>query len=182
VLHPGSGAFSLARRWSGDRFAAVGDALAADGLTVALIAGPGEKSLAEHVRGAMQSRALLLSQLHNPRVLAATLRRARLFVGNDSGVMHCAATMGVPTVGIFGLTNHRAWGPYPPERHRVVRLDLPCSPCVHHAFSLGTPQGCPARMCLEELEPGAVAAAARELLAATRESDVDADGLRVGHA
>lgn len=182
AVHPGSGAFSLARRWPGDRFAAVGDALAADGLTVAVIAGPGEESLAEQVRGAMRSPALLLNQLNNPRALAATLRRARLFIGNDSGVMHCAATMGVPTVGVFGLTNHRAWGPYPPERHRVVRLDLPCSPCVHHAFSLGTPQGCPARMCLNELEPGRVVAAARDLLAATRDSSVDAGPLRVGNA
>jgi ADP-heptose:LPS heptosyltransferase len=94
--------------------------------------------------------------------------------------MHCAATMGVPTVGVFGLTNHRAWGPYPPDRHRVVRLDLPCSPCVHHAFSLGTPQGCMARMCLNELEPDRVVAVARELLTATSAAAVE--GPRVGAA
>jgi len=167
VIHPGSGVFSLARRWPLDRFAAVADALAADGLAIGLVAGPDEEGLAQQVRGAMRAPSVLIEGLTTPRELAATLRRSRLFVGNDSGVMHCAATMGVPTVGIFGLTNHRAWGPYPPDRHRVVRLDLPCSPCVHHAFSLGTPQGCPARMCLNELEPDRVVAAARELIAAT---------------
>jgi len=167
VLHPGSGAFSLARRWPADRFAAVGDALAADGLAVAIVAGPGEEQLAEQTRAAMRAPAVLLDQLGTPRSLAATLRRSRLFVGNDSGVMHCAATMGVPTVGVFGLTNYRAWGPYPPDQHRVVSLGLPCSPCVHHAFSLGTPQGCPARMCLTELEPDLVLRAARTLLGGT---------------
>jgi heptosyltransferase-2 len=167
VLHPGSGAFSLARRWPGERFAAVGDALAADGLRLAVVGGPGEERLAEEVRRTMRPGPVLLSDLETPRTLAATLRRARLFVGNDGGVMHSAATMGVPTVGVFGPSNHLAWGPYPPERHRVVRLGLPCSPCVHHAFSLGTPQGCPARMCLNELEPQLVVEAARELLAAT---------------
>ena len=142
----------------------VGDALAADGLSVAVVGGPEERDLVETVRRAMGAASVALDGLDTPRTLAAVLRRARLFVGNDSGVMHCAATMGVPTVGIFGLTNHRAWGPYPPDEHRVVRLDLACSPCVHHAFSLGTPRGCPARSCLEELEPAQVIQAARELL------------------
>lgn len=167
AIHPGSGAFSLARRWPADRFAAVADALVADGLAVAVITGPGEQRLAEQVRGAMRGPAVVMDRLTTPRELAAVLRRSRLFVGNDSGVMHCAATMGVPTLGVFGLSNHRAWGPYPPQRHRVVRLDLPCSPCVHHAFSLGTPQGCPGRMCLTELEPERVVGVARELLDAT---------------
>jgi ADP-heptose:LPS heptosyltransferase len=166
AVHPGSGAFSLARRWPADRFAAVADALAQDGLAVVLIAGPGEERLVDEMRVAMRATSVILDDLATPRDLAATLRHSRLFVGNDSGVMHLAATMGVPTVGVFGLTNHRAWGPYPPELHRVVRLDLPCSPCVHHAFSLGMPQGCPARMCLNELEPAQVVAVARELLTA----------------
>lgn len=180
AIHPGSGVFSLARRWPPDRFAAVADELAADGLAVALVAGMGEESLAREVGHAMRTHSVLVEGLATPRELAAILRRSRLFVGNDSGVMHCAATMGVPTVGIFGLTNHRAWGPYPPDRHRVVRLDLPCSPCVHHAFSLGTPQGCPARMCLNELEPELVVAVARELLAATPASRGEAIQLGVG--
>ncbi len=167
VLHPGSGAFSLARRWAPERFAAVGDALARDGLQVVINAGPGEDSVAAAVAGAMSAPAILLQGLESPRKLAAVLRGARVFVGNDSGVMHIAATMGVPTVGVFGLTNHRAWGPYPPEEHRVVRLDLPCSPCAYVGHGLGTPDGCPARTCLVELGPDPVIAATRELLGAT---------------
>ena len=181
AIHPGSGVFSLARRWPAGRFAVVADALAEDGLGVAVIAGPGEQRLAEQVRGAMRAPSVAMEHLTTPRELAAILRRSRLFVGNDSGVMHCAATMGVPTLGVFGLSNHRAWGPYPPERHRVVRLDLPCSPCVHHAFSLGTPQGCPARMCLNELEPERVVAAARELLAVTASARGEMVMPGVGH-
>jgi heptosyltransferase-2 len=167
AIHPGSGAFSLARRWPAERFAATADALADDGLRVAIVAGPGEALLANAVRAQMRAPSVLLDEQQTPRELAATLRRARLFVGNDSGVMHCAATMGVPTVGLFGPSNHGAWGPYPPERHRVVSLNLPCSPCIHHAFSLGTPQGCPPRMCLNELEPALVIATAHDLLTAT---------------
>lgn len=164
ALHPGSGGFSVARRWSPDRFAAVGRSLAARGLSIAVVAGPGEEALAEQVRERMQAPAALLGGIPSPRELAATLRRCRLFVGNDSGVMHCAAAVGVPVVAVFGLSNAGAWGPYPPERHRVVRLDLPCSPCFYTGHGLGTPGGCPPRTCLTALEPDLVIAAALGML------------------
>lgn len=168
VLHPGSGAFSKARRWGPERYATVGDALAAEGLGVMINVGPGEEAVAAAMADAMEARPRLLGGLNSPRQLAGVLRRARLFIGNDSGVMHLAATMGVPTVAVFGLTNHRAWGPYPPAEHRVVRLDLPCSPCFYRGHLMGTPEGCPPRMCLTELGPEAVLSAARDLLARTR--------------
>jgi len=164
AIHPGSGAFSVARRWPAERFAAVGDGLVAMGCAVVVIAGPDEEPLASRVIGAMDQPAVVLRGPGDPRALAAALRGCRLFVGNDSGVMHLAATVGVPCVAVFGLSNHRAWGPYPPECHRVVRLDLACSPCFYPDFSLGTPQGCAARTCLMDLTPVPVLAAARELL------------------
>lgn len=164
LLHPGSGRFSVARRWAPSRFAEVGDGLAGDGMSVALVAGPGEESLAAEVQQSMHAAATTIVARGSPRELAALLGRASLFVGNDSGMMHCSAAMGVPVVGVFGLTNHRAWGPFPPDRHRVVRLDLPCSPCFYTGLALGTPAGCPPRTCLNELGADAVLAAARELL------------------
>jgi heptosyltransferase-2 len=173
LLHPGSGAFSLARRWDPGRFAAVGDALAANGLRVGIVSGLGEEALAAEVQRGMQRESVTISGFEGPRELAALLRRARLFVGNDSGMMHCAAAMSVPVVGVFGLSNHRAWGPYPPNRHRVVRLDLPCSPCFYTGFGIGTPAGCPPRSCLTELGPEAVAEAARELLQTSVRTPID---------
>ncbi|MBM2810621.1 MAG: glycosyltransferase family 9 protein [Chloroflexi bacterium] len=165
VLHPGSGTFSVARRWPADRFAAVGDSLASQGLLVAIVAGPGEDDVAASVRSAMRSPSIFLHGISSPRDLAAVLKGCRLFVGNDSGVMHVAATVGVPVVAVFGLSNHRAWGPYPPLRHRVLRLDLPCSPCMYVGHGLGTPRGCPPRTCLEELSPDLVTRATSDLLA-----------------
>ena len=167
VLHPGSGAFSLARRWPPDRYAALADRLADElGLRIAVLAGPapGEVDLARTVLGAMRHPGSLLDSVPTPRELAALLRRAALFVGNDSGVMHLAATVEAPIVAIFGPTNHRAWGPYPPDepRHAVVREPLACSPCIHRGHSFGTPEGCPARTCLDLVSVGmAFEAAAR---------------------
>ena len=154
VLHPGSGAFSLARRWPAERYAALGDRLAEErDLAVVVLAGPapGESELAEAVARGMRHPAALLSGVPSVQELAALLGRAALFVGNDSGVMHLASTVECPIVAVFGPTNYRAWGPYPPDspRHAVVREPLACSPCIHRGHSFGTPSGCPARTCLD---------------------------------
>ncbi len=160
ILHPGSGRYSLARRWSPERFAAVGDALASDGLRPVLVAGPGEEALAREVQQAMRSPSSTLSGL-DVRALAASMQGTRIFVGNDSGVMHLAAAVGTRVVAVFGLSNHRAWGPFPPEAHTVVRLPLPCSPCFYTGHGLGTPQGCASRACLTDLHAQLVIDAAR---------------------
>lgn len=165
AIHPGSGRFSVARRWPPERFAEVGEALAGDGHAIAVVAGPGEEHVAQRVLGEMRTPGVILHGLADPRELAALLSHCRLFVGNDSGVMHMAVAVGVPCVSVFGLSNHRAWGPYPPGRHRVVRLELPCSPCFYPDSRLGTPQGCAARLCLMHLPALPVVSAARELLA-----------------
>ena len=76
---------------------------------------------------------------------------------------------GIEVVAIFGPSNDRAWGPYPPDspRHVVVRERLACAPCIHRGHSFGTPQGCPARTCLDLIEPAQVLAAAERVLAAS---------------
>jgi ADP-heptose:LPS heptosyltransferase len=171
VIHPGSGAFSLARRWSPERFAAVADRLAAEqGMRILVLAGPapGERELAREVVDQMTQPATILDGVPSVQELAALLRRASLFVGNDSGVMHLASAVETPVVAIFGPTNHRAWGPYPPDQPRngVVHEPLACSPCIHRGHSFGTPAGCPARTCLQIVEPGMVVDAAVRVVGA----------------
>ena len=96
--------------------------------------------------------------------LAALAARARLFVGVDSAPMHIAAAMGTPTVGIFGPSGDREWGPWDNEgggRHRVVAsLNHPCRPCGR--------AGCEDSKvsdCLTSLPVAQVLAACLELLA-----------------
>lgn len=166
AIHPGTGSYSPARRWYPERFAKVGAALAQDGLVPMVVAGPGEEALARQVADGMASRAAVLSGTPTPRHLAAVLARCRLFVGNDSGVMHVAVAASLPVVAVFGPSNHRAWGPYDPggSRTRIVRVELPCSPCLYRGHSLGLRNGCGDFQCLGRISPEAVIAAARELL------------------
>jgi heptosyltransferase-2 len=164
VIHPGSGAFSTARRWQAERFARLAQLLYdRRGLSVVALAGPApsEIALANTVAEAVPD-SRVVQAAPSPLHLAALLERAALVVGNDSGVLHLAAAVQRPIVAIFGPTNDLAWGPYPPNalRHQVVAERLACRPCIHRGFSYGTPQGCPARTCLHLIEPEVVFEAA----------------------
>jgi ADP-heptose:LPS heptosyltransferase len=171
AIHPGSGAFSLARRWPAERFATVVRALARKhGLRPVVIEGPGpDEGLLARTVAVGAGGATIIGPAPSLGALVAFLERVRLFVGNESGVMHLAVTAGAPIVAVFGPTNDRAWGPYPltSPRHAVVRETLACTPCVHRGHQFGTPAGCAARTCIDLIEPAAVIAAAERVLAAT---------------
>ena len=173
LLVPGSGAFSRARRWSPERFAAVGRALLdTHGLTPLVLVGleADEQRLAQAVAARIGPPAQVVPPAPGAQALGALLRRCRLIVANDGGVVHVATAVGAPVVAIFGPTNDRAWGPYPVDdpRHHVVREVLACAPCIHRGHSFGTPQGCPARTCLAIVDVPDVLAAAERGLAASR--------------
>jgi heptosyltransferase-2 len=157
LLVPGSGAYSLARRWSPERFAQVGRALQErHGLKPVVLSGltPDEEALARDVASAIGPAAQVVPAAPSPQSLGALVQSCKLVVANDGGVVHVATAVGTPVVAIFGPSNDRAWGPYPPGevRHQIVREQLECAPCIHRGHSFGTPQGCPARTCLALVE------------------------------
>jgi heptosyltransferase-2 len=168
IIHPGSGAFSTARRWPVERFASLAGMLRERlGLGIVALAGPApaEVALAEAVAASV-SGARVVKDVPSPRHLAAFLDHADVVVGNDSGVLYLAAAVERPIVAIFGPTNDRAWGPFPTDaaRHRVVAETLACRPCIHRGFAFGTPLGCPARTCLHLIQPEAVFRAVQQVL------------------
>ncbi len=60
--------------------------------------------------------------------LFALLRKVRIYIGGDTGVMHLAAAAGHQVIAIFGPTDFKINAPYGRE-HTVIREDVPCSPC-----------------------------------------------------
>ena len=165
VFHPGSGGFSLARRWDPPKFAALAAALYRRHDIPTVLVGTSHDDTAQ-VIAAGSSPLIDLTGRTTFRELAGVLKRARVFVGADSGVMHLAAAARTPLVAIFGPTNHRAWAPWTPySPSRVVRIDLPCAPCAYVDHRVGHREGCAARTCLAELSVDHVLAALEALLA-----------------
>ena len=80
------------------------------------------------------------------------MRRCDLMVTNDTGPMHVAAALGKPLVALFGPTEPRRTGPYG-QLENVLRLDLPCSPCLKSVCHFEKPEE-----CLRALSPAQVLA------------------------
>jgi ADP-heptose:LPS heptosyltransferase len=126
VVHPGSGA--PGKNWPAERFARVIDALRAQhGLATLLLAGPADDEVVRRVAASLE-RPVPVVQNGPLLVASGLLRRARLFLGNDSGLGHLAGLLGVPTLTLFGPTDPARWAPLGPSvqvlRHQpLAHLD-----------------------------------------------------------
>lgn len=153
ALHPGTGAYSSARRWPAKEFAAVAEHARRSGWSVVLVGGPDDDT--DLVRRALSWPILDLTGKTDLATLGAVLGMVNAVVANDGGVMHLAAAMNTPVIGVFGPSNPIAWGPWPGGQgspHRVVSLELPCRPCFYVGHRLGAPDGCATRDCLRWLD------------------------------
>jgi exopolysaccharide biosynthesis WecB/TagA/CpsF family protein len=164
VIHAGSGAYSTARRWEPEHFAAVADMLHTQtGAQLVLVGGSNDDSAA--VKAAMHTQPLDLTGKTTLPQLADVIAQADLFIGAESGVMHLAAATGTPVIALFGPGNPDAWGPWTPGGHSVVIRSSPeCSPCSYVGHSLGLRDGCRARTCMRMITPPQVVQVAQELL------------------
>lgn len=132
VLHPGSG--SKKKVWPLDRFrdllVSLQESVSSQFLVVLGPAeGPDMRKLFEvgdpHIAALAEGLSLIQ--------LASIMEGCRLFIGNDSGVSHLAAALGIPTLTIFGPTDPGIWSPRG-KRVIVVRRETSCSPCSQERF------------------------------------------------
>ena len=150
ILNPGAG--WGAKRWPAERYGRVAKVLAAEGVRSVLNFGPGEEVLAREAEAASEGAAKAVKCTITE--LIALTRRAKLFIGGDTGPMHLAAALRVPVGAIFGPTDPARNGPY---GTRSVVLRNPASPTTH-ARNSQPDEG------LLEISVGAVVDAARALL------------------
>jgi heptosyltransferase-1 len=150
ILNPGAG--WGAKRWPAERYGEVARGLAAQGVRSIVNCGPGEEELGRAAQEASGGTALGLS--FSITELIALTRRARLFVGGDTGPLHLAAALRVPVVAIFGPTDPARNGPYG-TRSIVLRS---AESVTSHARRIAPDEG------LLAIGSEAVVAAASELL------------------
>jgi len=153
ILNPGAG--WGAKRWPAERYGEVARKLADQGVRSILNHGPGEEELARAAEAASAGTATTMSCTITE--LMALTRRARLFVGGDTGPLHLAAALRVPVVAIYGPTDPARNGPY--GTHSVVLRSA--ESVTSHARRAEADEG------MLGIGSDAVVAVARELLAGT---------------
>jgi len=128
-IHPGGSSFD--KLWPAENFARVADHLVEKfEAKIVLFNGPGEDAIAHKIREEMINSPVSAAGI-SLRQSAALTERCELFICNDSGPMHIAAALKVPTVALFGSTDHVRWQPRS-EKSVIVRVDMDCWPCSAH--------------------------------------------------
>jgi heptosyltransferase-2 len=148
------GAVGPSKRWPAASYGALARRLAEDGVSVWVLGGPGEADLAAEIVsiGGAQVRDLTGPDLRNA-ILA--LAAADVAVSNDSGLLHVAAALGTPSIGIFGPTSPWLWAPLNPLAAVIESdTDLDCRPCHRPVCRLRH------HRCMHDIPADRVAAAA----------------------
>lgn len=131
ILHPGAN--WPHKRWAPDRFAALGDRLAAThAVDLAITGAPDDRPLAETIAQRMRAPATVLAGRTTLRELAGCLSHAALVVSNDTSIVHIAAALGRPLVALYGPTSPRLTGPLgDAHQMRILHHDDCCPriPC-----------------------------------------------------
>ena len=136
------------KRWDPENFAELNDRLIKDlNGEVILIWAPGEERLVKEITFLMKNKPKIAPHT-TLNQMAALMKKCDLVITNDSGPLHVARAAGAKTISIFGPSDERVYGPYPPGKdHLVVTKDINCRPC-YKKFRL---PDCQNRACLREL-------------------------------
>jgi ADP-heptose:LPS heptosyltransferase len=136
-VHAGGAGLQGQKRWPAERFAEAADRLAEGwNARILLLGGRDEAALARQVAASMRREALVAAGALPLMASFALIARCDLFLGNDSSLLHAAAAMGTPYVGIFGPTCLANFQPLP-ARPRQGRLVAPWPPPRHLSYFVG---------------------------------------------
>jgi heptosyltransferase-2 len=151
------GAVGPSKRWPASAYVALTRRLLATGASVWVLGGPDEKALAAEIIGDTAARDLTGTDLRDAIFALASATAA---ISNDSGLLHVAAALRVPTVGIFGPTSPWHWAPLNPLAATIeTKSALDCRPCHKPVCRLGH------HRCMREIGIDEILAAAASTLA-----------------
>jgi len=161
-IHPGGS--KEYTHWRREGFAKVADKLISNfGAKVILFGGKLDRDTINYILGLMKESPVLPGPELNLQQLAAVIKRCNIFVGNNSGPVHIAATLGVAVVAIFGnihpLDSENKWSPSG-EGHIIVRKQMDCPDCH--------PGHCYNHRCIEMVSVGDVLSAIEIQIAKVR--------------
>lgn len=160
LFHPAA-AFAT-KQWAAENFARVAEYLYDHGLKTVAVAARNERAVLEKMAARSGVPVLTFDDLTLPEITALA-SKARLFVGNDSGIAHIAAAVNTPAVVIFGSSNIHHWRPWTDAPSEIVYEKLPCQPCPgYECKEFGDPK------CILSVQPESVFAAIDKVLDANK--------------
>lgn len=158
ILHPFASAFGRYKEWPVPSAAALARTLADRGQTCWISCGPSDRPAAEAIVRASGNRARMLPETGSLREVAALVQHAKLLVGVDTGILHLAAALGRPVIGLYGPKDPATYGPWSAGSgdgsseggpSTVIRARVPCAPCLLRR--------CEHAICMQMIEPDEVA-------------------------
>jgi ADP-heptose:LPS heptosyltransferase len=159
LFHPAA-AFAT-KQWAPENFARVAEYLAARGVKRVAVATKAECGVLKSLTDASRVPIVTLDDLTLPEITALA-SRAKLFVGNDSGIAHISAAVNTPSVVVFGSSNRDHWRPWTEAPHEIVYEEMYCQPCAgYECKEFGEPK------CIRSVHPERVISAAERVLADT---------------
>ena len=157
VLFPGASISE--RRWGTERFTLLADRLRLLGRTLVVVGGPDDVVAGDEITLRVPG-VINLAGKTSLLQTAAILKDAVLLVSGDSGILHIAVGLDIPTVSLFGPGIASKWAPRG-EKHVVINHQLSCSPCT----KFGTTPPCPIRAkCITDISVDEVFNAVQFLL------------------
>jgi lipopolysaccharide heptosyltransferase II len=156
LLHPAA-AFAT-KQWPVENFARVAEYLSENGIASVAVASKGESAVLNELKRESNTPITTFDDLTLPEVTALAAR-ARVFVGNDSGIAHIAAAVNTPCVVIFGSSNRDHWRPWTDAPNEIVFNEFACQPCPGYTCGVyGDPK------CIKSVKAADVIAAVGRLL------------------
>ncbi len=167
AMHLGSQDLEF-RRWPVERFVRLAESMRGYGIdpSIVLTGTPPERRLIRSFIEQYSGHALDGSNSGSLENTAALLKRCHLLVSNDTGIMHLAAAMGTPTVGLFGPNSPKYWAPVGSKATYVYETKISCSPCLN-LYANRWPLQCTnseTSRCMLDIQVDAVLNAARRVV------------------
>jgi ADP-heptose:LPS heptosyltransferase len=168
AVHPGS--FYDSQRWPAVSFAALIEKINQDypAFGFVLLGSAGEKPLLLSIHGLLGGPAGAKTHIYAQNNIGnaiALISMADFFIGNNSGLLHIAAALKIPTVSFMGPTVPWRWYPWGPKDENIVfRKDLPCSPCNKGE--------CRGHECMAQISPDEVFGSVKRFLDRDFEQDM----------
>lgn len=149
IIHPGCGIHGFYREWDVEKYAEIAEYIISKYKYSVVLTGSKDdiKKITSFEKINIPNEFFLnLIGKTTIQELIALVSMAKFVICGNTGVLHIAAALGIPTVAIHGPTNPKKWGPWG-KGHIVVQSNLDCIPCSY----LGFEYGCKKRKCLKAI-------------------------------